>query len=894
VATIADEIVGLASGARFYRADLHIHSFKGSHDVNDTAMTPEAIVKAAISDGLSLIAITDHNEISNVEAALKAAEGTALYVVPGIELTTPEGHLLVYFADLPSLQAFYGKLDLAGRNTHDSRCQTSILECLKKIDEKKGFAILAHVDAGAGLEQKISGNPPHKADIVCHPALLGIELQSAQSEVFYSELDPDAGRKQLGARRIAALSLGKKQFLARVLFSDSHSLAALGKNTKGQRRMTRIKMDSPSFDGLRIALQDADARIRLEDDVPQSVAYIMGMKLEGGFLDGLTVHFSRNLNCIIGGRGAGKSTAFEAVRCLAPTTSTSKLIDCEIWPEKLSLVWVDEVGQQSVLERPINEPCQNLSDPDHGMTTYPIESYGQNETAQTSVNAQSDPAALLSYLDQFVDLDGLKHDEEQLRDQLLSNQSDVEKAQKQVVRIPDTKKHLAAVQQQLKALATANATEIVDLERKVAEERTLRENIDKQVAGLNEHLKKSSLTSLLSSVGGAAKPEDLKVGAAELKQIAELTAALQTVATTAESQVSQEAQAFQSKVKVLLGQWKTREQTVLSEIDTKRRELAASGIRLDLPFIKKLAGDEAADIDLLKNLALWETHLKDLQKDRLGLLSNRQAVRSRIYTTRNAYSVKANTALKSALTDLAVSVKFLESASSPEGEKIIEQAMGWRTSQVPRAALLVRQVTLPKLLDAIRKTDPALIVQVKDKLGQSVFYRNDALELLRMLAIPDILFRLQRCSVDDLPSITVTKASVVGGKTQVSSRDFAKLSLGQQQSILLALMLSSDSQAPLIIDQPEDNLDSEFIYYSLVPVLRAAKERRQIIVVTHNPNIAVLGDAEQIIALKSGSEKSFVVASGSIDEPKTKEMVCRILEGAKEAFKKRAKMYGVI
>lgn len=80
--------------------------------------------------------------------------------------------------------------------------------------------------------------------------------------------------------------------------------------------MTRIKMDSPSFEGLRIALQDADARIRLEDEVPQSVAYIMGMKLEGGFLDGLTVHFSRNLNCIIGGRGAGKSTAFEAVRVL--------------------------------------------------------------------------------------------------------------------------------------------------------------------------------------------------------------------------------------------------------------------------------------------------------------------------------------------------------------------------------------------------------------------------------------------------------------------------------------------------------------------------------------------------------------------------------------------------
>jgi hypothetical protein len=65
-------------------------------------------------------------------------------------------------------------------------------------------------------------------------------------------------------------------------------------------------------------------------------------------------------------------------------------------------------------------------------------------------------------------------------------------------------------------------------------------------------------------------------------------------------------------------------------------------------------------------------------------------------------------------------------------------------------------------------------------------------------------------------------------------------------------------------------------------------------VVTHNPNIAVLGDAEQIIALKSSNEKSVVMARGSIDEPTTKKMVCRILEGAEEAFRKRAKMYGVI
>jgi len=171
-----------------------------------------------------------------------------------------------------------------------------------------------------------------------------------------------------------ALGLGVQQSLARVLFSDSHSLSALGKNAKGQRRLTRIKMDGPSFAGLRVALQDGDARICLEDDVPQSVARVMGIKLEGGFLDGLAVHFSKNLNCIIGGRGAGKSTAFEAVRCIAPVASASRLVDCEIWPDTLHLVWVDEVGQQAHLRRRINDSMQNLTDPDMGAIVFPIES----------------------------------------------------------------------------------------------------------------------------------------------------------------------------------------------------------------------------------------------------------------------------------------------------------------------------------------------------------------------------------------------------------------------------------------------------------------------------------------------------------------------------------------
>src|SRR5258708_40102241 len=98
--------------------------------------------------------------------------------------------------------------------------------------------------------------------------------------------------------------------------------------------------------------------------------------------------------------------------------------------------------------------------------------------------------------------------------------------------------------------------------------------------------------------------------------------------------------------------------------------------------------------------------------------------------------------------------------------------------------------------------------------------------------------------------------------------------------VLLALMLSSDSDRPLIIDQPEDNLDGEFIYTTLVPVLRRAKERRQIVIVTHNANIAVLGDAEKIIVLKSQSDRGVITTRSSIYHPETRGAACYILDGA--------------
>ncbi len=273
----------------------------------------------------------------------------------------------------------------------------------------------------------------------------------------------------------------------------------------------------------------------------------------------------------------------------------------------------------------------------------------------------------------------------------------------------------------------------------------------------------------------------------------------------------------------------------------KKKDLLAKRIKLDSMYIKKLASDESTYRTSLKNLADWEKKLKELQKSREELLKIRLEIRAEISKNRLEFATRANLTLNNALTDLFVNVKFIENTLSAEAEQIITEAMNWRTSRVPRSSLLVEQIPMPRLLVAIKKNDPTALVGVAALDGTKPFSKSDALEILKVLAEPRHMFRLERCFFDDRPRITVTKKVVQKGAVQYPSKDFSKLSLGQQQSVLLALMLSSDSNVPLMIDQPEDNLDSEFIFHSLVPVLRAAKERRQIIVVTHNPNIVVLG-----------------------------------------------------
>ncbi len=129
----------------------------------------------------------------------------------------------------------------------------------------------------------------------------------------------------------------------------------------------------------------------------------------------------------------------------------------------------------------------------------------------------------------------------------------------------------------------------------------------------------------------------------------------------------------------------------------------------------------------------------------------------------------------------------------------------------------------------------------------------------------------------------------------VDKKDLSELSPGERGGLLLIFYLMLDKEdIPLVIDQPEDNLDNESVYQILATFLKKAKKRRQIIMVTHNPNLAVGADAEQIIRVsidKKQGKNEFDFYSGSIENPKLNKAVVDILEGTLPAFDNRRLKY---
>ena len=218
--------------------------------------------------------------------------------------------------------------------------------------------------------------------------------------------------------------------------------------------------------------------------------------------------------------------------------------------------------------------------------------------------------------------------------------------------------------------------------------------------------------------------------------------------------------------------------------------------------------------------------------------------------------------------------------------RILRDDVGGRLSETIEALRAAPDLSLTQFVAACRKGAQGVV----ESFGSIPHAQAERLAR----ADVEALMRIEEL---DLPTATVIRLNTAPLGAPPVWQTLEELSTGQKATaVLLLLLLESD--APLIVDQPEGDLDNRFITEGVVPRMRAEKQRRQFVFSTHNANIPVLGDAELIVGLAAAGEAEGGRARiapehvGNIDRPLVRNLVEEILEGGKDAFERRRRKYG--
>jgi len=275
--------------------------------------------------------------------------------------------------------------------------------------------------------------------------------------------------------------------------------------------------------------------------------------------------------------------------------------------------------------------------------------------------------------------------------------------------------------------------------------------------------------------------------------------------------------------------------------------------------LEKTSGDCAAEL----------ARFQGLSKRRLDLVSrHRKAVREVCAEVESASEGRVRVGIdeEGRLTPLEEWVKTLR-------QKGITR--WWNTSPHPGAS------AFEPVLDALDEEDPARARAEASHLGMTDAV---ATTLLEQLAPAGRRLQLRALRCPDRFRIQWLEEGVV--------KDLHDLSGGRRVAVLLSLLLESDDPTPLFIDQPEDELDNRFLNETIIPALHRLKGKRQVVVATHNANIVVNGDADQVIALEADARRGRVDVSGAIEDPAVRDAILRTLDGGEDAFRLRRAKYG--
>ena len=892
--------------ARFYPVDLHCHSplspCFGKKDgicQDDIQASAEQVAIAGCERGLYLIAITDHHRCENAkdindECLEIKTSGQNLYlnnsliVLPGMEISVEENtknvHVLAIFPeDCSSVEIERILVDTGIESNPINRTDQSkvttqrLVEIVRRIRGQGGLAILAHVNSTNGYRKEMKS------------------LDWDDDKILENICDLNVNAVEISKPDDAPHFIADDKPLSCVIGSDAHYLKDIG----GKEYITRVKMTDPGFSDLERALQDPETRIRFQDPQGPGVKTILGIKFDGGFLDQQIISFTSNLNCLIGGRGTGKSSCIEAIRYLFDkqipderSSDIKKLRESVLEGCTAQIIFEDQHGEKFVLQRTFGDSETKIltmdgfenTDIDLKMSqNLRLSFYGWSEIEGIAKKSSQQ----LDLIDGFIDgIDQLKRNEQMAIGDIEANARDI-KSQMDAIKLEaGNVGNLKELKSELETIGEEKKEEEKNKE-KIVNEAELLDDLIEKLESLHDEIKEVDLDGEIkgqSELITKAITDEKLLFVDEFEAISKIL----TDSTEENSTLMTAREGLLSELTKLKEDIE-KKQTVLKE---KHDPVDAAFTRLlediDQPEAKQIAQrrEQLRNQIRLREKAQQrkkkaEETLKEHQNARTGLIEKLEAVRSDQYTLRNGYVSAISAKLPKGKANVEVTIEVVEQGDQEEFKKIL----GHKLTNLPRqwrakgyVDMISEHYTPIEFVAAIKTSDFESFLNAGFEFDEGV----DIVSHLQ--GKPEDLMEIEICECTDLPKIYF---DVQGVKKPIED-----LSPGQRCTALLPIILL-ETDTPLIIDQPEDNLDNQFIFDLVVNTMRSLKDRRQIIVATHNPNIPVSGDAENILVFKPDGSKGKLERNGSIDYEPIIEDVKTIMEGGEEAFKVRAKKYNL-
>ena len=675
-------------------------TYRGESINSDDQSYAQAVIKKAAEIGVSVLAITDHNNVEGVSAFKDAAVDYDITIFPGFEITSSEGiHILCIYPQDSSdeqLGRYLGYFGIQGLEPSTDLADKTFTEIISEVSKQGGIAIAAHTTTENGLFKELSGQARIRA--WQHEDLLAVQIPSTVNDLDHNY------------RQIV---LNKNPD-----YSRSHNVAAINakdisktKDVEDLSATCWIKMSRISIEGLRQAFLDPESRIRLNNDpTPDEHTELVSVAWEGGFLGGTSLQFNSNLNVLVGGRGAGKSAIIESLRYVldmkpvgqeANTTHEGIVKNVIRGGTKISLMLrsLRPAKQEYLIERIVNNPpivrdsSRQISNLKPADILPRIEVYGQHEISELTRS----PEKLTNLLERFVNHDDeLKQRKDTVRRNLQSTRKSIAEASVNLDEIDEQLAALPSLQEKLNRFKQAGLEDqLSDQSLLVKEEGVINSTLELVEAfrrDLESVQQKLPIErTFLSSENLAPLPGGEILGKANYV-IRRLSEELETIVQISEAAIGRADTGLSN----IQEEWEERKRNVETDYHRILRNLGEAAV--DGEDFIRLQRDIENLLPLHERRVRLDMQINEYKKQRQSLLADWEDIKAKEFRILDRAAKKVSRNLKN-----QVQVEVIASANKAPLVNLLRERIGGRLSNTIEKIEQTSDFSLPRFIETCRK-----------------------------------------------------------------------------------------------------------------------------------------------------------------------------------------------